>query len=401
MNLSAGYPFWLIQDGIPYNYPKLLRSLSTQVVVLGGGISGALMSFYLQQAGIETVVLDGRTIGLGSTCASTSLLQYEIDTPLSELQLQIGHAAANRAYALCADSISELAAITQTIGFTGFAYKKSIYYAALKKHLPFLKRELEARKQMGIQAEWLDCQVMKQQYGISAPAAILSEPAAQTNAYALTHALHQYNIGKGTEVYDRTFITRVDRHKKGVSLFTENGYRVNCKKLICATGYETVRDIDKKFVRLSSTYVVASEQFHTNERFLDENILLWSTANPYLYVRSTDDKRILVGGRDEGFVSSSKRDILINLKSHRLVKDFQKLVPGISFKKEFSWTGTFGSTKDGLPFIGSYAGFPNSFFALGFGGNGITFSVIAARMLSGVLTGKIDKDLSLFSFDRV
>jgi glycine/D-amino acid oxidase-like deaminating enzyme len=83
------------------------------------------------------------------------------------------------------------------------------------------------------------------------------------------------------------------------------------------------------------------------------------------------------------------------------VKDFQKLVPSVPFIKEFSWTGTFGSTKDGLPVIGPYRKVPNSFFALGFGGNGITFSLIAARILSDILKGKKSKDASLFSFERL
>ena len=73
------------------------------MVIMGGGISGALVAFYLQEAGIDAMVIDGRTMGLGSTCASTSLLQYEIDTSLSELKTLIGDKAATRAYQLCAD----------------------------------------------------------------------------------------------------------------------------------------------------------------------------------------------------------------------------------------------------------------------------------------------------------
>ena len=75
MNLSSGYPFWLVRHGLPFDYPKLDRDIDTDVVVMGGGISGALMSYHLTNAGVNHIVVDGRTIGLGSTCASTSLLQ--------------------------------------------------------------------------------------------------------------------------------------------------------------------------------------------------------------------------------------------------------------------------------------------------------------------------------------
>lgn len=400
MDLSSGYPFWLIRGGIPYDYPRLIQDISSDIVIMGGGISGALVAFYLQKAGIDAVVIDGRTIGLGSTCASTSLLQYEIDTPLSELKLLIGDKAATRAYQLCADSIRALQGLSKSLRFKEFSRKKSIYYAAVNKDLPFLEREYNARAQMGISVKWLDSHVLENKYGVLAPAAILSEPAAQTNAYGLTHALHQHNISKGMRIYDRTLITKTIPDKKGVSLVTEEGYKVRCKKLVYATGYETIAEIDKKILRLSSTYAVASEQSNAGEPAWHEGALLWSTADPYLYIRTTDDKRIIVGGRDTDFHSPRKRDALIGSKSNQLVKDFQKLIPGIDFKKEFSWAGTFGSTKDGLPYIGYYHKFPNSLFALGFGGNGITFSLIGARIICDMLKGKSNKDASLFSFDR-
>ena len=69
MELVAGYPYWLIKNGLLYQYPKLLENAKTRVAIIGGGISGALTAYYLIKAGIENIVVDGRTIGLGSTCA--------------------------------------------------------------------------------------------------------------------------------------------------------------------------------------------------------------------------------------------------------------------------------------------------------------------------------------------
>src|SRR5262245_47597537 len=117
MNLRAGYPYWLIKNGLPYEYPKLEQSLKTDVVVIGGGISGALAAYHLAQAGVNCVVVDARTIGLGSTCASTALLQYEIDVPLSKLIGIAGYDNAVRAYKLCERSIHSLHQIARNIGF--------------------------------------------------------------------------------------------------------------------------------------------------------------------------------------------------------------------------------------------------------------------------------------------
>ena len=53
--------------------------MTSDVVVIGGGITGALAAVHLADAGVKTMVLDERNIGTGSTSASTALLQYEID----------------------------------------------------------------------------------------------------------------------------------------------------------------------------------------------------------------------------------------------------------------------------------------------------------------------------------
>ncbi len=401
MNLKAGYPFSLIKNGLVANYPKLEKDIRTDVLIMGGGISGALAAHYLMQENIPCVIVDARSIGLGSTCASTSLLQYEIDTPLHKLSELTGEAAASRSYWLCKEAIDKLILLAAKIGFTDIQKKKSLYYAAAKKDVAGLKKEFAARRKHGFRVQYLEGDAVFEKSGIHASAAIISADGAQTNAYMLTHALHQYNIKKGLEVYDRTTVSNIKHTVKGVELLTENGYRIKARKMIYATGYEVVNYIDKPIVKLQSTYATISEPMSMERPFWKNDMLIWNTADPYLYMRTTPDDRILVGGRDEDFYSPKKRDILSAAKTKKLSNDFLKVFPHINFIPEFSWTGTFGSTKDGLPFIGQFKKLPNSYFALGFGGNGITFSLIAAEIIAGQLLGKQKKDAAIFSFDRL
>jgi glycine/D-amino acid oxidase-like deaminating enzyme len=400
MNLKAGYPFWLIRSGLPFDYSRLDSDIQTDVLVLGGGISGALAAHYLVQAGIECVVVDARTIGLGSTCASTSLLQYEIDTPLCKLVSLVGEKHAVSAYHLCGDAILRLASLAKTVGLDDFHLKKSLYYAAYKKDVPFIKEEFAIRQKNGFKLRYLDDTEVAGQFGFEAPGAILSELGADTNSYLFTHRMHQYNIKRGLKVYDRTTVTAIQHQPKKVVLKTADGHTITCRKLVYATGYEVVEFISKPIVKLHSTYAIASEHLGMKRPFWKEDVLIWNTADPYLYMRSTPDNRILVGGRDEMFFSPVKRDKLIGAKSRQLKKDFEKIFPGISFSTEFGWTGTFGSTRDGLPYIGEYKRLPNSYFALGFGGNGITFSQVAAEMIVDLIKGRRNKDIDIFSFNR-
>lgn len=401
MNLKAGYPFSLIKNGLVANYPKLEKDLRTDVVIMGGGISGALAAHYMIQKNIPCVIVDARSIGLGSSCASTSLLQYEIDIPLYRLTELIGKEAATRSYWLCKEAIDKLIELAAEIGFADIQKKKSLYYAAAKKDVAGLKKEFAARKKQGFKVQYLEDAAVFEKAGIYAPAAILSADAAQTDAYMFTHSLLQHNIKKGLQVYDRTTIRTITHTSKGVALLAENGCRIKAGKLIYATGYEVVKYIDKPIVKLQSTYATISETLSLERPYWNDDMLIWNTADPYLYMRTTPDNRIIVGGRDEDFYSPPKRDVLIAAKTKKLTNDFRKVFPHINLLPEFSWTGTFGSTKDGLPFIGSYKKLPNSYFALGFGGNGITFSLIAAEIIADLITKKKNTDASIFSFDRV
>jgi glycine/D-amino acid oxidase-like deaminating enzyme len=401
MNLKSGLPFWLIKDGLPYNYPQLTTSLTTNVVIVGGGISGALAAYYLLSSGVSCIVVDARTIGLGSTCASTSLLQYELDAPLITLSKQIGLKKAVTAYRLCRNAIFKLGEIADAIGFEDFELRKSLYYAASGKTENLLKEEFKARKENGFAVEFMDEKEIKSCYGIKAPAAILSQDGGQTDAYLFTHALLQHGIKNGLKVFDRTSIVKISHERKGVTLKTVDGHRIAAKKIVYATGYESQAYIKKKIVSLHSTYVTSSERNDGADEFWMQNSLIWNTADPYLYMRVTKDKRIIVGGRDVPFANAKRRDRLLPRKTEQLVSDFKKIFPHLSFIPEFSWTGTFGATEDALPFIGSYPGLSHGYFALEFGGNGITFSLIAAAIITDLFHGKKNPDAAIFSFDRV
>jgi glycine/D-amino acid oxidase-like deaminating enzyme len=67
---------------------------------------------------------------------------------------------------------------------------------------------------------------------------------------------------------------------------------------------------------------------------------------------------------------------------------------------DWIWGGTFGETRDGLPYIGTVPQFPHAYFALGYGGNGITFGYIAAELLVDLFSGRRNPDLEIFRFDR-
>jgi len=400
MNLRSPSPYWLLRHGIINSYPSLNADLKTEIVIIGAGISGALVANQLCQAGYNVVIVDRRHAGMGSTAASTSLLQYEIDKPLHQLIDLIGKKEAVKSYQLCRKAIFDIKKICGQLKEPDlFALKPSFQFASYKKDVAGLYKEYTLRKQAGFPVQWLDEKSILKKFGFEKPAGILSQDGAEADAYKLTHSLLKKWIAKGLQVYDNTEIIAIRHTKHEIELITDNKKKIRAKKLIIACGYESQQYISKKVQELQATYAIASEPF-AGKNFWYKNALIWETATPYMYLRTTSDNRILMGGKDIPFSNPVKRDSLLIQKAKSLEQSFSKLFPGMLFKTDFKWAGTFASTKDGLPYIGSIPQRPNTYFALGFGGNGITFSAVAANIIKDLLVGKKNRDVALFSFDR-
>jgi glycine/D-amino acid oxidase-like deaminating enzyme len=400
MDLRSHYPHWLLVHGIIASYASLPANEQTQIAVMGAGITGALVAWHLCKAGFEVIIVDKRHVGMGSTAASTALLQYEIDVPLHQLSKLIGEEKAARSYRLCLKAVEDIAAICKDMKTDiGFNNKPSLQFASYKKHVAALQEEYRLRTKHGIALQWQDAADIKNKWGFSKPAGLLSDCGAELDPYKLTHVLLQECIHMGARVYDSTEITGIEHRKHSVVLHAAGGYKITAGQLVIACGYESQQYISRRVELLSATYAVVSEPLPAGDYWY-RNSLIWETAVPYLYLRTTPDNRILIGGKDTPFSNPQKRDALLPQKVKALTHTFQQLFPHIALKPDFYWAGTFGNTKDGLPYIGQIPERPHTWFALGCGGNGITFSVLGAQIIRDALLKKRNDDAALFAFDR-
>ncbi|MGN6476409.1 MAG: NAD(P)/FAD-dependent oxidoreductase, partial [Flavipsychrobacter sp.] len=392
MNLHSHDPYWLMKSGMVTTYPSLQQDLKTDVVVIGAGISGALTADALSRMGLGVTVVDRRHAGIGSTAASTAFLQYEIDTPLHRLSAMVGEHHALRSYELCREAIYKLQDICRHVQpAVDFHIRPSLQYASYKSHVPKLYKEYRTRKQYGFKVRWLEPEDIDRLYGFTAPGAILSSDGAEADAYLLTHHLLAGCNRRGHGIYNNTEITDIRYHKRGATLITNNNIKIETRIVVIACGYESLRYIPHKIAEVHSTYALVSEPI-AQQNFWHRNSLIWETANPYLYFRITDKNRILIGGKDDQFYNPGLRDNRIKQKAKLLQEAFNKKLPDIPVRPDFSWAGAFAVTKDGLPYIGRLLGMPHTYFALGFGGNGITFSVIASQIIADLVRGKKNAD---------
>ncbi len=400
MDLTSCSAYWPIKNGLLASFPSLEENLSCEVAVVGRGITGSLIAHHLCAASIDAVVVDKRDIGTGSSSGSTGLLQYEIDVPLSELIGRIGEKNAVRSYQLCSDAIDKIHDLTlQLKKDCGFRRKKSLYLASTRKDVATVRQEFEVRRKHKINLEFLNRSEIESRFSFSRPAALYSEKGGQIDPHRLTHALLEKGVTSGLRVFDRTPIVKFESRGNGLTLTSNQGYKIKARRMVLSAGFETKSYLKRQTGKLKSTYALISEPVPAFAGWYDQ-CLIWESARPYLYLRTTDDKRIIAGGEDEDFLNPKKRDELIGQKTKTLVRKFQKMFPEIKMEVAYSWAGTFAETKDGLPYIGTVPEIPRTYLAMDYGGNGITCSVIAAEIIRDNYLGKENLDAGLFRFDR-
>lgn len=399
MDIRSNEPFWLVTNAFQKSYPSLDKSISTEILVIGGGITGALIAYKLISEGKKVVLVDRRDVCNGSSAASTAMLQYEIDVPLFQLIEKRGIECAVTSFRECENAIFELAKISKKIkSDCGFEFKKSIWFTTSKKQLPLIKSEYETRKRYGFDVKWLEKSDL-QQLGIKALAGIESASAAIMDPYKFTYDLLIFNQEKGLKVYDRTEISKIKKSDSAMIATTSNNITIKVEQVIHCTGYESINTLNKNVVNLKSTYAMTSESFDELP-IAFRNHIYWDTASPYIYLRSTKDNRIIIGGGDENFKNGKLRDALLPKKQKFLLKKFSDIFNDINFKPDYSWAGTFGETDDGLPYMGKPKEEINEHYVLGFGGNGITYSVMAMDAILDSINASHHPYLEFYKFDR-
>lgn len=401
MDLKSGYPFWAVKNGLLHAFPPLQAELRCDVAIIGGGITGALIADELSTHGHDVAVIDQRDVGWGSTSASTALLQYEIDTHMVDLAKQYGEDNAVLAYRACAEAIDLVAAKAAEARDVDFARMRSLYCASKRRHRRVLEDEFALRKRHGFDVEWLDAGQVEQAYGFEAPCAILSAKAACVDPYRLTYRLLMRVQKRGGAVHDRTPIARIAVDARGALLTTTDGAVIKASYLVMAAGYASQRFLRRRVAKNRSSYAFITDPIDAGTLGALKDTMLWESARPYLYMRSTGDGRLLVGGEDDAIDIPAKRDAMVDRKARKLADKVSKLFPHVPMQPAFAWAGTFAETEDGLPWIGESPEHERRLlFAMAYGGNGITYSMLSARLIRALVERRKHPLQALFGFRR-
>ncbi|MBO9544603.1 FAD-binding oxidoreductase [Caulobacter sp.] len=394
-DLRTGRSLWTDSPGLGVPARALSTAISVDVAIVGAGISGAFMAYELSKD--HTVaVLDRRPPLRGSTLASTALLQWEIDLPLTVLTEQIGAARAHRAYLRSRKAVDDLIRIVREARIPcGLRPKSSLYLAGDAYGHRALETEARARAAIGLDSQYLGRAELQGRFGIDRTGAIVSTGSASGDPARLAAGLLRRAHARGARIWSPVEVTQAVSDPDGVSLLTDTGHAVRAKSVVFCCGYEFPKDVPTPGASIISTWALASKPRPRHPAWL-RDMLVWEASDPYLYLRMAGDGRIIVGGEDEPSPGAHEDTQKLKRKCATLTAKLESLLPDVDLEVDYSWAGAFGSSTTGLPSITPVEGIDHTWAVMGFGGNGITYSVIASQIVSTEIRGKLDQDADLY-----
>lgn len=404
MDLKTGRLYWPATYNEPQVYPRVEADMECDVVIIGAGVSGACTAYELKDTGLDVIVIDKRTVAAGSSSANTGLLQFSNDQLLFEAIRSFGEKAAVDHYWRCYDAISRLRdEIVPSLSVDpDLIMRDSLFFASNEEEKEVVEQEYQALRKAGFDATYLEPDEMEKWVPFKRPAAMLTKGDAEVNPYKLTYALIQAAADSGVRIFEHTEVFLKKADEEGVLLRTEGGHIIKAKKAIFSQGYETQETVKEKNAVIESSYAIVTNPLK-DLSFWKDNVMIWESARPYFYARSTADGRIVMGGLDERTSDPDKRDQMIVSKRKQLLAEIESWFPQLKgeVRADFEWSGSFAHMHDGQPVIGQYDRVPNSYFLLGYGGNGIVYSLFLSKLIARHLMGEKDEAFSFYSHERV
>lgn len=399
VNFVQGIPFFTNINKVEKQYNYLTEDIETDVIIVGGGVTGSILGYYFSKEGINSVILEKERIAHGSTSITTSLLQYELDSNIMALTEYVSVEHVINAYKLGIKALDEIEKFIKEYGNKcDYIKRDTLLYTAKKLEKEELYREYELRKQNGLNVKFISEE--ENPFSFDLKAGIYAvEGGAEIDPFKYTHHLLEVAYNNGLRVFENTPVVDVKYYDNYVEAITSYNHKVRGKIIIIATGYNTKLFTKRNFGVKTYAYNIVTKPLKNIDGWLN-NVLIRDNEETYNYFRTTPDNRIIAGGEDTPFtenfnpkVANEKYKIL-----EQRVKNMFNKIDDIEI--EYKYCGAFDSTNDNLGVIGKDPNNEKLWYGLGYGANGILFAILGGLMLPKLYKGEVDEYLNYFKVDR-
>ncbi|MDO5293639.1 MAG: FAD-dependent oxidoreductase [bacterium] len=365
-------------------YPSNTANRNIEIAVIGGGLTGILTAYLLQQQGRQVEVFEAETVGSGMTQNTTAKItsQHRLiyDRLISQFGLEKAREYASRNEA--AVSKYEELVNTQNIDCD---FKRESAYVYTTKEPVNIKNEVMAAKKCGINAYYTTSTALP----FEVTGAVCFQNQASFHPIKFLSAL-----ADNLTINEKSRVLRMKKHQLEIVNKAADGqektYQVTAKYIIIATHYPVINHPGYYFTRMHQerSYLIAVKR---------------KDALPYgMYIGECDQdysfrkygSYVLIGGMGHRTGSGGDKD-----HYGELIKAAEKYYPGA--KVEYKWSNQDCIAIDEVPYIGRFSKkYPDVFVATGFNKWGMSSSMVSAMMICEAITeGKLQED-SIFSTSR-
>ena len=375
-------------------FRPLARSLSVDVLVVGGGVTGIVTSYLLRKAGLRVALVERDRLAERDSGHTTAHLTYVTDKRLHALVKHFGRDHARATWDAGAAAIDEIEHLVREENIEcEFSRVPGYLHAPVTGGTtdegPNLKKDAKLANEFGLNAAYLDRVPFMNRPGVR------FGDQAKFHPLKFLFALAQKTHGDDARIFENSAVTKFDAKKKRAKA---NGHWINYDRVVLATNNPLLGEsglvsgmLFQTTLSLYSTYVVGA----TIPRGTIPIASFWDTNDPYQYLRvdrQRESDYAILGGEDHktGQVRNTETCF------RNVEKALLELAPAA--KIDHRWSGQVIESADGLPYIG-----PNEddqFIGTAYSGNGYTFGVIAAVMARDWITGAKNPWSDLFSPDR-
>lgn len=383
-NISAvNEPLWNI-DNQRFIFQKLDRDVSTEVIIIGGGIAGITTAYNLLKAGKEVVLIDESHIGSGGTGHTTAHLTACLDIRYYKLEREIGK---ENAYRVANSHMAAIEWIERTILNEKIKcnFKRVNGYLFSENHKT-INAEFKAVHDLGINSE-----LMSTPPGLTLtdPLCIKFPEQAQLHALNYMKGLTDAVIQMGGKIYCQTKAEHINSNE-----VTANGFSIKADHIVITTNLGLNQtNLELKQIAYRS-YAIAARIPKSTIPYalwweLGQGTIENDKHQSYYYARleKYDDLNdtLIVGGEDQE-LNENGQDATPETKYEKLLDWAKKRFNTIG-KVEYKWSGIIRYSLDGLAYIGK-TGRHNTYIITGDSGNGITYATIGSLIITDSICGR-------------
>lgn len=360
---------WIEDVNLP-TFGALEKNIKTEVLVIGGGMCGILCAYYLKQAGIPYVLAEGNLIGHGITQNTTAKITSQHGLIYQKIKKAYGMEMAKLYLDSNQTAVTRYREMAQTIECD--FEDKDAYVYSISDSMKLLE-EVSVLQSLGFPAQYVTVPNIP----------IETQGAVRFPGQAQFHPLRFLNaITKDLNIYENTFVHSIDEH----TAYTDHG-SITAKQIIITTHFPFLNKHGFYFLKMfqERSYVIALQNaFLPDGMYIDE-------AKGGLSFRNYKDLLLLGGGGHRTGHKGGKWDELRNFSKHAYPNATERYV----------WATQDCMSLNGIPYIGPYSrNTPGVYVASGFNKWGMTSSMIAAILLTDLITGKENDWLKVFTPQR-